>query len=157
MVGVGGTSLARNTDGSYKSETAWSGSGGGVSAVEPVPSYQPASQIWRGVPDVAFDADPNTGVAVYDSTSYYGQKGWFQVGGTSFGSPAWAGLFALADQSRASALTGGGVALYGVGISNYHDITSGSNGGYSATSGYDFVTGIGSPRANSLVPALSAP
>lgn len=119
----------------------------------------------RGVPDVALDADRNTGVAVYDSTSYYGQSGWFEVGGTSFSAPAWASMIALADQGRTSPLTGinaitdlynfaGTTGSTGY-VTNYHDITQGSNG-YSAQAGYDLVTGIGSPKTNNLIPNLTS-
>jgi subtilase family serine protease len=159
VVGVGGTTLTLDSSNNWASETAWSGSGGGTSGYESEPSYQSGygiSSSGRDVPDVSFDADPSTGVAVYDSAGYQGQKGWFQVGGTSFGAPAWAALFALADQGN-SGLTDGHGALYGLATSNYgtdyHDITSGSNG-YPAGTGYDLVTGLGSPVANNLVPAL---
>ncbi len=97
VVGVGGTSLSLTSSGSYSSESAWSasgnyytgysGSGGGVSQVESTPSYQASvlgtTYAKRATPDVASDANPNTGVAVYDSVSTSGQSGWFQVGGTS--------------------------------------------------------------------------
>ncbi|MFX3616814.1 MAG: S8 family serine peptidase [Sporolactobacillus sp.] len=168
VVAVGGTTLKLNADGSYASESAWSGSGGAKSSYESAPVFQ---STWksvigtkRGIPDVAFDADPNSGVAVYTSTPDEGQSGWFQVGGTSFSAPAWAALIALADQNRLSPLSSSQTlsALYSTaGTSgstsyskNFHDISSGSNG-YSAKSGYDLVTGIGSPQANSLVSALS--
>ena len=88
VIGVGGTTLQLNSDYTINSETAWSSSGGGFSRYEPPPSYQSGLNGGRGysqraTPDVAYDADPNTGVAVYDSTSYSGLSGWFQVGGTS--------------------------------------------------------------------------
>jgi subtilase family serine protease len=165
VTGVGGTSLTTQSNGTYISETAWSGSGGGPSAYVPVPAYQQSWHITgtRETPDVALDADPYTGVAVYDSTKYNGMQGWFQVGGTSLGSPVWAGLIALANQAGGtfggSSLSANlNTALYSIGSSSYatdfHDITSGSNG-YSATSGYDEVTGIGTPQAGTLVTALA--
>jgi subtilase family serine protease len=84
VVGVGGTSLTRN--GSTWSEVAWSGCGGEVSAYETEPAlYMAFTASFRGIPDVAFDADPNTGVVVYDSTPAQGSAGWFVVGGTSLG------------------------------------------------------------------------
>lgn len=155
VIAVGGTTLTiSSSNGAYSwgSETAWSGSGGGVSAYEALPQYQTTapnfSYTKRSVPDVAFDANPSTGVSVYDSTKYSGQSGWFVVGGTSAGAPAWAALLALASSSSDA-------LLYGLAAStsysiNYHDITSGSNG-YSAGTGYDLVTGLGSPIANKLV------
>ena len=86
VVAVGGTTLNLNSDGSFSSETAWSGSGGGVSSQETEPAYQVAYGVsgtsgHRGVPDVSYNADPNTGVLVYDSTPYNGQTGWWTVGG----------------------------------------------------------------------------
>jgi subtilase family serine protease len=144
--------------------------GGGSSVYESAPRYQRNYGIklsGRGTPDVAMDADPNTGVSVYDSTGYGGQTGWFAVGGTSASTPMWAGVVALADQSRSLAkkgplssanLTGRfdynaatGTA-YG---SNYYDITIGSNGHPTAT-GYDLATGLGTPQANNLVRYLAS-
>lgn len=171
VLSIGGTSLTINSNGSYGGETAWSSSGGGTSAYESRPTYQynwvsvVGSQ--RGVPDIAWDANPNTGVAVYDSTRDQGQAGWFEVGGTSVGAPSWAALIALADQGRTSPLSNADVMtqLYNLAgttgssgyVTNFHDITSGSNGN-TALAGYDLVTGIGSPQANNLIPALvSAP
>ncbi len=171
VLAVGGTSLTINSNGSYGGETAWSSSGGGTSVYESRPAYQdPWTSVvgsQRGVPDIAWDADPNTGVAVYDSTRDQGQAGWFEVGGTSVGAPSWAAMIALADQGRTTPLSTPDVMtqLYNLagatgstGYNTYfHDITSGSNGN-PALPGYDLVTGIGSPQINNLVPALvSAP
>jgi hypothetical protein len=160
VLSVGGTSLTASSGGTWNGETGWSSSSGGASSYEPKPSYQNDELLTRhhrGNPDVAYDANPGTGVYIYDS---YGSGGWAQYGGTSIGAPQWAGLIALADQGRA-ALTGYTQvlpALYQIyGSSSYstyfHDIVSGSNG-YSAGPGYDFVTGIGTPKANYLVPYL---
>jgi subtilase family serine protease len=168
VLAVGGTTLTLDSNNNYISESGWSGSGGGTSTFMPMPSYQ---SNWstivgshRGVPDVAFDADPNTGVAVYDSTTYNGQSGWFEVGGTSFSAPAWAAMIALADQGRISPLTSVNVItdLYNLAgttgstgyQTNYHDITQGNNG-YNAQPGYDLVTGIGSIKANNLISAIT--
>ncbi|HTB79412.1 MAG TPA: chitobiase/beta-hexosaminidase C-terminal domain-containing protein [Opitutaceae bacterium] len=157
VVGVGGTSLQFDVTGNSIAETAWSGSGGGMSAYEPAPSYQ--SGWWsganRGVPDVAYDADPNTGVPVYQ-TGF----GWGQYGGTSMGAPQWAALFALANSWRSQLLNSAPGLLYSLaGANNYliyfHDITSGSNGNPAGTR-YDLVTGLGTPWANQLVRALAA-
>ena len=114
---------------------------------------------YRTIPDVAFDADPNTGVAVYDSFNQ--ANPWLRVGGTSLAAPCWAGLIAIANQGRVAA---GGTtldgpsqtlpALYSLTSSDFHDITSGSNGN-SAAPGYDQITGLGTPQANLLVPALA--
>jgi subtilase family serine protease len=171
---VGGTTLNTDSNGNYTSETAWNGSGGGQSAYEAEPSWQANyplpndSNHARGVPDVAYDGDPNTGFAVYDTVKYFGQRGWFQVGGTSAGAPQWAALFAIANSLRVAAgkptLSSSSGAVYGVAggssyASNFHDITSGTNGNCgtlcTASSGYDYVTGLGSPKANNLIPALA--
>src|SRR5207253_1583159 len=98
-------------------------------------------------------------VPVYDSTPYQGASGWFQVGGTSAGAPQWAALVALANANRPLSLSQTNYALYSLGSPTslpgyFIDITAGNNGGYSAGTGYDYVTGIGSPRATLLVPAL---
>ena len=135
----------------YSSETAWSGSGGGKSAYQGEASYQEGVQTSGAAedPDVAYDANPNTGLAVYDSISDEGYVGWEEVGGTSAGAPPWAALVAIADQGRVAAsentLTNAAAAVYTLPSSDFHDITSGSNGQYSATKGYDEVTGLGSP------------
>ncbi len=152
VAAVGGTTLAFNPDGSLASETAWSGSGGGVSVYESEPDFQTAYGIadsggMRAVPDVSYDADPVSGFSVYDTTNYNGQKGWFKVGGTSAGSPQWAAIHALGLSSSNSLFysdaAGPSSALY------FRDVTSGTNGTCgsrcSASVGYDYVTGLGSP------------
>lgn len=106
VISVGGTSLyVANTTGTYYTESSWSGTSGGFSQVELEPAYQDAAQNsgMRTSPDVAYDADPDTGVAVYDSVAYEGSVGWQVVGGTSAGAPQWAALVAIADQGRVAA------------------------------------------------------
>ena len=161
VVGVGGTTLNLDSSGNVLSESGWSGSGGGTSAYVAEPSWQVEWQSsgHRMVPDVSYDADPNTGFPVYDSTAYSGVKGWFQVGGTSAGSPQCAAMMALVNQSRASSLSGANTPLYQYGSPStqplyFRDVTQGGNGGYGDSIGYDEVTGLGSPLANDLVPAL---
>ena len=139
MVAVGGTYLNLNSNGTVSSETAWSGSGGGVSAYELRPSYQTSFGLTysgRAVPDVSYNA--GYGVAVYSSSS----GGWISVGGTSAGAPQWAAIYAL-DRSATNANLYN-VAKYAY-STHFRDIVSGSNGGYNATQGYDLVTGLGSP------------
>ncbi len=166
VVAVGGTSLTMSSSTTYGSETAWSGSGGGLSSYETRPAFQNgvSSVVGnsRGTPDVSFDANPNTGVYVYDSFDEAATGGpLLAVGGTSLAAPSWAGLIAIADQGRTSAglaklsSTQTLNALYSLPSSDFHDVTSGSNGGYSAKAGYDLVTGLGTPIANLLVPALA--
>ena len=176
VVAVGGTTLNLSGSGTYVSETGWSGSGGGLSVYESQPSYQQGLIIHNGsstisangmraTPDVSFDADPNTGVPVYDSYDFGSSTPWTQEGGTSFSCPAWASLVAIADEIRANhgltSLDGATQTLpylydlYAKKPSDFHDITSGNNTGsdpgYGAGPGYDLVTGIGTPKADSLI------
>jgi subtilase family serine protease len=160
VLAIGGTSLQVSSNGTYEGETAWSGSGGGFSRIFAVPTYQANTVTGhRAVPDVAFNADPNTGVEVYDSVPDPGSStGWMVVGGTSEGSPQWSAMIALANQERAAtgkaALGRVQDTLYTLSSNDFHDITSGSNGNRART-GYDLVTGLGSPVANLLIPALA--
>src|SRR5262249_47999286 len=142
VLAVGGTTLNLDANGNYLSETGWGfgffsqffgGSGGGISQFEPKPAFQSSvtqSFTNRTNPDVAFDADPNTGVFVYDISN----GGFFQVGGTSVGAPAWSGLIAIVNQGRSlngqSSLNGGDLLtrIYQVSQNDFHDITSGNNG-----------------------------
>jgi hypothetical protein len=164
VLSVGGTTLTLSSSGGYGSETAWSGSGGGLSAYEGEPGYQQGAQSTgkRGNPDVAYNADPSTGYYIYDSVPYNGYAGWWAPGGTSAGAPQWAALVAIADQGRA--LAGKGSldgptqtlpAIYSLSSSAFHDVTSGSNG-YAAGPGYDEATGRGSPVANLVISGLVA-
>jgi subtilase family serine protease len=145
VISVGGTTLNfyRNT-GTLVSETGWSGSGGGCSAYETANSAQSSFSQYgqvscggmRATPDVSLDADPKSGVSVYDTTRYLGSQGWWKVGGTSASTPMWA-----ARSADAGATVDAGY-VYGGSIT-YRDITSGSNGA-SCLTGYDLVTGRGS-------------
>jgi hypothetical protein len=169
VLAIGGTSLTLNSDNTWASESGWSGSGGGYATAFTKPGYQngitsvsdPSGM--RMAPDVSFDADPNTGVAIYDSYGYGStSKPWVQIGGTSLSSPSWAGLIAITDQDRVanglSTLSASTThsTLYSLPPSDFHDETSGNNGhgsvaGYNAGPGYDLVTGLGSPIANKLI------
>ena len=119
----------------------------------------------RGVPDVGFQASARTGPLVYDTAP--GAGGWFIVGGTSCSAPQWAGLVAIADQIAGHGLGQINPTLYKLAASpNYgtyfYDVTTGNNQadpsvpGYPATTGWDPVTGLGTPNAAALVPALAA-
>jgi hypothetical protein len=162
VVAVGGTSLFLNPDNSYNHEVGWSGSGGGVSTFEPKPAYQSALPYAnRSIPDVASDADPNTGVAVYDSYDFGAATPWAQIGGTSLACPTWAGLIAIVNQERVAQFdptldgpTQTLPLLYSLPSTDFHDITTGNNG-HAAGPGYDLVTGLGSPNAPSLVTDLT--
>lgn len=154
VMSVGGTALAIAAGGGYGAESGWNGSGGGYSTYEKQPTFQSSVQSTgaRAIPDVAYVASPSTGVAVY-ATGY----GWTRIGGTSAGAPQWSGLLALVNQGRALAgkgsIANAQAAVYSLPAANFHDITTGSNG-YNAKAGYDLVTGLGSPKANLVVPAL---
>jgi Ricin-type beta-trefoil lectin domain len=144
VVAAGGTSLSRNSSVSRGwSETAWSGAGAGCSSWEAKPSWQKDTGCGnRTVADVSAIADPNTGVAVYDT---YGESGWFVVGGTSVASPLIASVFALAGAPSGSAAA----ELYAH-AANLNDVTSGSDGSCgsylcTAGAGYDGPTGLGTP------------
>jgi subtilase family serine protease len=165
-------------------EVGWTFSGGGFSHVFGKPAYQntlPAgsTQIgtMRGVPDVGLQASAGTGALVYISLPPDGQSGlicgttpcstgWYDIGGTSLSCPQWAGMVAIADQ-----INGGGLglinpALYAIGsnparyASDFYDVTTGNNTadpsvpGYPATTGWDPVTGLGTPNAANLLPDL---
>jgi kumamolisin len=154
VTAVGGTTLTLNSNSTIKTETSWSSSGGGISKFFATPSWQQGlGYAMRAVPDVSADANPNTGVYVI----YAGKTG--QVGGTSVSSPVWAGLMGLVNADRIN----GGKPTLGlvasrttslVRTSNFRDITSGSNHGYSAKVGYDLVTGVGTPVMSNLLATL---
>jgi len=180
VIAAGGTSLALSTgtplpnplELNYGHESAWVGSGGGLSQYESQPSWQnPACATWsttvRCVPDIASDSSPATAVPVYDT---YGYNGWLGVGGTSVATPDWASFFTLVNSERVAK---GGTTLSQVAqdlynlyynsstyATDFHDITTGNNGNCgsqcNAGPGYDLVTGIGTYQANNLYPALVA-
>lgn len=174
VIGVGGTSLILDASGNYQSETAWSGSGGGLSKIEREPSFQAQfgipgdSRGYRGAPDVSYNGNPGTGYAIYDSVGISGYSGWFQVGGTSAGTPQWAALIAISNSSRAAArkanLSSTSTTLYSFAKSasatDFHGVTQGTNGTCgticTASVGYDYVTGLGTPQAAALIAALAA-
>jgi kumamolisin len=177
VTAVGGTDLTTaSAGGAWKSETAWADSGGGISPDGiGIPSWQTAaiaaynasvtsgkgSTTYRNCPDVSAEANTDNYIC-YDGGC---AGGW---GGTSFAAPRWAGFLALVNQ-QAVANTGSAVGfinptLYSIGLSSsysadFHDITSGSNGTYKAVTGYDLVTGWGTPIGyglfNSLISALA--
>jgi subtilase family serine protease len=165
VVSVGGTNLQVDSSGNrIAPESAWSSGGGGVSVGGSQPAYQTSYGLTfggRATPDVSMNADPNTGVRVLDTAGYQGAKGYFQVGGTSASCPEWAGIAALVDQARSTPLASSDLtnrfdysaATGSTYASNYFDVTTGSNG-FSAGTGYDLATGLGTPVVNHLVPYL---
>jgi kumamolisin len=163
VLGCGGTKLALS-GGSIGSEQAWNelssgegATGGGVSEVFALPSYQQNANVpkapngfaGRGVPDVAGDADPETGYnVVVDGRQTV-------IGGTSAVAPLWAGLLALVNQSLGTNVGYLNPLLYVANAEEtFHDVTSGSNGDYSAGPGWDACTGLGSPDGTALLGAL---
>jgi kumamolisin len=163
-LGCGGTTL-HASGATISSETAWGGgtaangaTGGGISTEFALPSYQANAKVpdnvdtgkpGRGVPDVAGDADPQTGYqTLVDGSEQV-------VGGTSAVAPLWAGLVALLNQSLGAPLGFANPRLYELlGTAAFHDITSGSNGAYSAGPGWDACTGLGSPDGTELASRL---
>jgi kumamolisin len=168
ITAVGGTDLTTTgPGGAWLSETGWNGSAGMPSKNKiPIPSYQKlagvitalndGSKTLRNIPDVAAEANTNQ-YSCYDGGCSGGN------GGTSYAAPQWAGFIALANQQATTAgkapLGFLNPALYAIGVgtnydSDFHDITKGNNGQYSAVTGYDLVTGWGSPTGPDLIMAL---
>ncbi|MFD8818130.1 protease pro-enzyme activation domain-containing protein [Streptomyces sp. NPDC059627] len=157
VTGVGGTKLTVTSANAFSKEVAWSGGGGGKSSVFKIPSWQTAVQKsagggYRQVPDVSAHANPSPGVSIYS------QGSWSSVGGTSAAAPEWAAFAALYNQQAAAKgkanLGFANPALYAASGTGFHDITSGSNGAYSAATGWDFTTGWGSYNSTTLATKL---
>ncbi|WP_043592117.1 S53 family peptidase [Chromobacterium haemolyticum] len=147
VIAVGGTTLSTSGKTGYLSETTWNGGGGGPSYTESAPAWQTSagvltiSKTKRGVPDVSFDADPNSGalVLVNGNTS--------QIGGTSLAAPLFTGFWARIESANGNNIHSPAPSIYKYFKANpslYHDVTSGSNGAYSAAKGWDYTTGWGS-------------
>lgn len=158
VTAVGGTTLVLNSDNSYKSESAWAGAGSGCSVYQSKPTWQTDTACAsRTIADVSADADPNTGAAIYMTTSA-GKKAtgtWYQVGGTSLATPIMAAVYALSG-NYGTASTPANALPYALGNSgNLRDVTQGANGScggsYLCTAllGYDGPTGLGSPKGAS--------
>lgn len=174
VVAVGGTSLTYTGSGS-RSEVGWTQTGGGISAYTATPSYQTSAVpglgtlAHRGVADVSFNADPKTGQYVAVIASGSSTPSWISAGGTSLSTPQWAGLIAVANATRAlnakpalgaphAILYGQIASVPGSYASAFGDVISGSDGTCgtcSAKSGYDQLSGLGTPNAASLLSALS--
>lgn len=165
VIGCGGTSLPSP---SPSSEVVWNdlstgngATGGGISAVFSVPSWQSSANVppsangggktGRGVPDVAGDADPFTGYSVRVD----GQD--TVLGGTSAVAPLWAGFITMVNQKLGHSIGYANPILYGGSVSSdFHDITKGNNGAYSAKAGWDACTGLGSPNGSTILNAILA-
>ncbi len=149
VVSAGGTTINRSPSGVFTSETGWDRSGGGPSRYETKLSYQNnvagTSSTRRSAPDLSFDADPDTGVSVYDSTQCQKSVGWLVFGGTSVSSPSLAGIVNLAGHFAANTVSElGTIYANRKNTADFRDILSGTAGSFSAKAGYDFVTGVGS-------------
>ncbi|MBW8844208.1 MAG: S53 family peptidase [Burkholderiales bacterium] len=171
VLAVGGTTLSYSGSGA-RSETTWSGTGGGTSAYTALPSYQSGTiggYARRAVADVAFNADPNSGQYVALLAPGTTATRWVSAGGTSLATPQWAGLVAVANAMRAAggkaALGQPNTAVYqqiGAVSTQYSaafkDVASGSNGtctSCTAKAGYDTPTGWGTPNVGALLTSLS--
>ncbi len=181
VLGIGGTSLTADpVSGAYQSEQVWNESeeygaagGGGYSVQFKRPAYQDgfSRQRGRGVPDVSYNGGINGGVLV-NLSSVFGEGAYGVFGGTSCGSPQWAGLTALADQLGHHRIGFVNDSLYRAAANRFtyaalfHDTTVGDNtfndtadgvyvAGFPATKGWDAASGLGTPRASTLVPYLA--
>lgn len=168
VLGIGGTTLATDPiTNNYLGEVGWSLGGGGISRYEPIPDYQanfpiPNNSVGRrGTPDVAYDADALTGVAVFTTLSN-SSGAWYMVGGTSIGAPQWSALIAIAQSVRGKPIANLPKLIYAVAKANpnvFQDVTAGINGRCGitcmASKGYDYVGGLGTPNVPALVQALA--
>lgn len=155
VVAVGGTSINRDSKGNFVSEVTWSSGGGGSSAYVPVPAYQkPVASIvgkFRGTPDISLDANPSTGVWIYDTNPYKGSVlDWLVIGGTSVSSPALAAIINNAGNFFGSTVSELTKVYKGfTKPANFTDITAGTCGSNNKTTkavkGWDFCTGVGTP------------
>jgi subtilase family serine protease len=161
VLSVGGTTLSVDSLGNYESEAAWSGSGGGYSRFVTEPSYQRSLQRTggRSTPDVAFDADPGTGVEVYETPLGASHGSWQVVGGTSLGTPGWSAIIAIVDQGRAldgkGSLDGASQTLptlYAVSSTDFHSVAPRPRD----ATGANTSTGRGTPNGPALVDDLVA-
>jgi pseudomonalisin/xanthomonalisin len=158
VISLGGTSLSTTNQTTWAGETVWAcsgalgceilgGAGGGASATEAAPQWQLDAGVLgastkRGIPDVSFVADPATGAMVLVGTKSE------QVGGTSLAAPLFTGFWLRVQGDNGNALVFPANALYQYGPANskkmFHDVKSGSNGGYTAAAGWDYASGFGS-------------
>jgi kumamolisin len=164
MVSAGGTSTYLNANNTISSEVAWSGSGGGISAYVPLPTWQtglttttktasatgtPTVLPRRGVPDISAPSDPNTGFAFFVNGSFV------QYGGTSAAAPLLAGMWSRLNAQLGARIPFNMTTWYSNRALMFNDITSGDNRdgyttGYTTTAGWDAVTGLGTPKANEI-------
>lgn len=171
VISMGGTRVDTDANNAWSSESVWSctdwrscqqnasgGAGGGPSVTEPAPSWQINSGVLgsstrRGVPDISLDADPSSGALVLVNGSNE------QVGGTSLSAPLFTGFWARVQSLNNNSLAFPAAAIYQKAAANpgmFHDITAGSNGGYSATTGWDYASGYGSLHVANFAAAIGS-
>lgn len=146
----GGTTLSYDLgSNTFLGETAWSGSGGGYSIFYSRPSYQDGivSSSKRGQPDICGNANPSTGYIVRNG-------GYYVIGGTSAVSPLWAALIAQINYITGTPMGICNQTLYSLSSAVYRDVTSGNNGGFTASTGWDAVTGLGAPHGDLILAAI---
>jgi pseudomonalisin/xanthomonalisin len=167
VMALGGTTLSTDTTGAWAGETVWGcnsllacelsgGAGGGASVDEPAPAWQIKAGVlggstFRGVPDISFDASPNSGALILQGGKTV------QVGGTSLAAPLFTGFWVRMQSIHGGTLTFPAAQFYKFGKSKtavYHDVTSGSNGGYKAGTGWDYASGFGSFDVSKMSKAL---
>ena len=149
---AGGTTLNATTT-TWQGETVWADTGGSASTFEPMPSWQVgvgqnAGHNTRGLPDIAYDADPNSGAKIIVNGSLQ------QWGGTSLSSPLFVGFWARMIAAKGTGIGFAAPKLYALPASAFHDVTSGSNGGETAAPGWDYTTGFGSIIMNQAAGSL---
>ncbi|HET7556471.1 MAG TPA: S53 family peptidase [Rhodanobacteraceae bacterium] len=152
VVAVGGTTLNATTT-TWQGETVWADTGGSPSTFEPMPSWQVgvgqnAGHTTRGLPDIAFDADPNSGSKIIVNGSLA------QYGGTSLSSPLFVGFWARMIAAKGTGIGFAAPKLYALPSTAFHDVVSGSNGGEKAAPGWDYTTGFGSIIMNKASTSL---
>jgi len=167
VMAIGGTTLS-SSGGTWQGETVWAcssastcqqsssgGAGGGPSLTENAPSWQTAAGVLgtstkRGVPDISFDASPNSGALVLVNGSNA------QIGGTSLAAPLWAGFWTRIQAAHGNTLPFPAATIYQGASANpqwFHDVTSG-NQGYAAATGWDYASGYGSVQIAALSASL---
>ncbi len=156
VISVGGTWLGDTTGTDYPGETFWGDGGGGVSEFEPMPSWQVGvgqnlNSTNRGIPDVAFDANPATGAVI----TYHGQLA--QYGGTSLSAPLFAGAWARILASKGIDFGFAAPLLYEIDPKAFNDVTFGADVNYSAYPGWDYTTGFGSLDVGRTIQGFNTP
>ncbi len=162
VIAAGGTKLTTAADGAIARETVWNelrthqgATGGGISAANPRPPDQRGLNIdGRGTPDISADADPKTGIAVLVPMGSRGRAAMESVGGTSAVAPFYAALDARLEENLGAPLGDLQKAIYAAPPGDFHDITSGNNGGYAAAPGWDAASGRGSVDGTKLLETL---